>query len=113
VWRGYLVRKRRSSYNDTDGRFDILLGNVDAPNVQDKGFCTSLYCQLAAMDCINIIMEGDFNCALCPQMDGYPSQIDQSKKAKALLKVIQEFDLLDVWRQHNPLRILKLSINLK
>lgn len=45
------------------------------------------------MDCTNTILGGD----------RYPSQVAQSKNANALLNTTKEFDLLAVWRQHNPL----------
>lgn len=80
---------------------NILLGNVYAPNVQDDAFYASLLSQLADMDCPNMIIGGDFNCALCPMMDRSPSQTVISKNANAVLNINREFDLLDIWRQSN------------
>lgn len=64
-----------ASCKDTEGRYvlvkgvlhgeNILLGNIYAPNVQDDAFYASLLSQLADMDCPNMIIAGDFNCAQC------------------------------------------------
>uniref|UniRef100_A0A3Q2PSH3 exodeoxyribonuclease III n=1 Tax=Fundulus heteroclitus TaxID=8078 RepID=A0A3Q2PSH3_FUNHE len=78
---------------DNEGRYifvkgvlhgeSILLANVYAPSVQDEGFYTALFTQLVDLDCDNIILAGDFNCAL--------------------LKILKELDLVDIWRHYNPL----------
>lgn len=102
-----------ASLKDTEGRFvlvkgvlhgeTLVLGNVYAPNIQDKAFCASLLSHLADMDCPNIIIGGDFNCALCPMMDRLLPQTNISKNAQAVLNINKEFDLVDIWRHYNLL----------
>lgn len=82
---------------------NTLLGNIYAPNVQDDAFCASLLSQLVDMDCPNMIIAGNFNCALCPVMNRSPSQTVISKNAKAVLNINKEFDLLDIRRHLNPI----------
>uniref|UniRef100_A0A8C5E1K9 exodeoxyribonuclease III n=1 Tax=Gouania willdenowi TaxID=441366 RepID=A0A8C5E1K9_GOUWI len=102
-----------ASFKDTEGRFVlvkgilhgevIVLGNVYGPNIQDEAFYASLLRHLADMDCPNIIIGGDFNCALSPMMDRLPPHATASKNAKAVLNINREFDLVDIWRHYNPL----------
>uniref|UniRef100_A0A8C5DIG8 Reverse transcriptase domain-containing protein n=1 Tax=Gouania willdenowi TaxID=441366 RepID=A0A8C5DIG8_GOUWI len=102
-----------ASFKDTEGRFVlvkgilhgevIVLGNVYGPNIQDEAFYASLLRHLADMDCPNIIIGGDFNCALSPKMDRLPPHANASKNAKAVLNINREFDLVDIWRHYNPL----------
>uniref|UniRef100_A0A3Q3FF70 exodeoxyribonuclease III n=1 Tax=Labrus bergylta TaxID=56723 RepID=A0A3Q3FF70_9LABR len=102
-----------ASFQDTEGRIvlvkgvlfgeDVLLGNIYAPNAQDGAFFALLFSQLAEMDCPNMIIGGDFNCSLSPSLDRLPPQNSQSSNARAVLNIIKEFDLLDVWRHFNPL----------
>lgn len=98
---------------DSEGRYifvkgvlhgeSILLANVYAPNAQDEGFYTVLFTQLVDMDCDNIILAGDFNCVVCPKMDRLPSQTILTRNSKALLQIMKELDLVDIWRHCNPL----------
>uniref|UniRef100_A0A8C5N7I9 Reverse transcriptase domain-containing protein n=1 Tax=Gouania willdenowi TaxID=441366 RepID=A0A8C5N7I9_GOUWI len=102
-----------ASFKDTEGRFVlvkgilhgevIVLGNVYGPNIQDEAFYASLLRHLADMDCPNIIIGGDFNCALSPMMDRLPLHANASKNAQAVLNINREFDLVDIWRHYNPL----------
>ena len=98
-------------FKDTEGRYvlvkgvlhgeKVILGNVYGPNLQDEAFYASLLSQLADMDGPNMIIGGDFNCALCPMMDRLPPQRNKSKNAKTYIN--KEFDLVDIWRHCNPL----------
>uniref|UniRef100_A0A3B4EU41 exodeoxyribonuclease III n=1 Tax=Pundamilia nyererei TaxID=303518 RepID=A0A3B4EU41_9CICH len=76
---------------------------IYAPNAQDDEFYTILFSQLVDMDCANIILAGDFNCVLCPKMDKLPPQFTLTKNSKALWQIVNELDLVDVWRHYNPL----------
>lgn len=102
-----------SSCNDTEGRYvlvkgvlhgeNILLGNIYVPYIQDDAFYASLLSQRADMDCPNMIIAGDFNCALCPMLDRSPPQTIIFINAKDVLNINKELDLLDIWRHLNPL----------
>uniref|UniRef100_A0A665UG82 Endonuclease/exonuclease/phosphatase domain-containing protein n=1 Tax=Echeneis naucrates TaxID=173247 RepID=A0A665UG82_ECHNA len=78
-----------SSCKDTKGRY-ILVSIMHSENIL-----------LADMDCPNMIIGDDFNCALYPMMDRSPSQTVISKNAKAALNINKEFDLLDIWSYLN------------
>uniref|UniRef100_A0A8C5E2X0 Endonuclease/exonuclease/phosphatase domain-containing protein n=1 Tax=Gouania willdenowi TaxID=441366 RepID=A0A8C5E2X0_GOUWI len=79
-------------FKDTEGRFVLVkgvlhgetteLGNVYAPNIQDEAFYASLLSHLPDMDCPNIIIGDDFNCALSPMMDRLLPHANTSKNAK-------------------------------
>uniref|UniRef100_A0A3B4FC99 exodeoxyribonuclease III n=1 Tax=Pundamilia nyererei TaxID=303518 RepID=A0A3B4FC99_9CICH len=102
-----------ATHKDNEGRYilvkgmlngeTVLLDNIYAPNAQDDEFYTVLFSQLVVMDCANIILAGDFNCVLCPKMDQLPPQSTLTKNSKALWQIVNELDLMGVWRHYNPL----------
>uniref|UniRef100_A0A3B5MBT9 exodeoxyribonuclease III n=1 Tax=Xiphophorus couchianus TaxID=32473 RepID=A0A3B5MBT9_9TELE len=80
----------------------FLLGSVYGPNINDEDFFAVLLSQIAEMDCPNILIGGDFNCSLCPHMDRCPPQNTQSKNSRAVKNILEELDLMDIWRHFNP-----------
>uniref|UniRef100_A0A8C6S5T9 exodeoxyribonuclease III n=1 Tax=Neogobius melanostomus TaxID=47308 RepID=A0A8C6S5T9_9GOBI len=102
-----------STHKDKEGRYifvkgvlhgeNVLLGNVYAPNLQDDEFYAELLGALVDMECGNVILAGDFNCVLCPELDRLPPHSVLTKNSKALLQILSELNLVDVWRHYNPL----------
>ena len=100
---------------DHDGRFIILkakigdetytLVNVYGPNKDEPAFYSNLFEEaLLLHDSDHIIVGGDFNTVLDPEMDrkgGRPGK-SKSRTAEFLQGVMEEYDWLDPWRYLNP-----------
>lgn len=80
----------------------LNLVNVYGPNEDNPSFFKHLFLSLATLPG-NLIMGGDFNCALQPGMDratGIDASHNQTRKE--LLQYIKEFNLTDIWRENHP-----------
>lgn len=80
----------------------LLLVNMYAPNTDNPQFYTQIMEMIDAFDNCNIIWGGDFNLVLDPTMDRYNSSYNKPKATKILIDYIQQNDLYDIWRTHNP-----------
>lgn len=94
------------------GRFIILQGNlfgqhlnlvnVYGPNKDDPQFYNNIFLTLAALRG-QIIMGGDLNCALNPNIDRNGDQdSSHNQSRKVILTFMGELGLCDVWREYNP-----------
>ena len=99
--------------SDPNGRFIIvsgqihnirvILANVYAPNSDDDAFFRRLFSTLPDMSSHYLIMGGDFNCWLDPQLDRSSSKVPMpSKSAKVIQSFMKEFSVSEVWRYFNP-----------
>lgn len=79
-----------------------LLVNIYAPNQDDPRFFNKVARMISSFDNCNIIWGGDFNLVINPAMDRYNSVYNNSKACAALKEIIQQFDLVDVWRVSGP-----------
>ena len=104
---------------DPLGRFLILkytydqtetaIVNVYAPT-QDKEyeqivFLSKIRQELFSFQDLTILVGGDFNIALNPNLDRYNSAqpyYHSRRYREELLKTMQDFDLIDYWREQNP-----------
>ena len=58
---------------------------------------------LKEFDCESIIIGGDFNCILNPDVDKQAGRLDSKPNSRArLLSYIESYDLSDIWRNLNP-----------
>ena len=99
-------------YNDRDGRSLIvevnqkdqvfLLANIYGPNQDDPDFFVKTLKEINKLNATDLILMGDFNVVLDPQMD----RIDHKNYAPSAQKIILEFmnqcDMCDPWRLRNP-----------
>ena len=92
---------------DKDGRYvictldmedtKITLCNVYAPNYDEPAFFASL------LECVNkynnehVIIGGDFNLVLNPELDRYKSTHNHYQSTKLLLNFTEENNFFDVW----------------
>lgn len=80
----------------------LLLVNVYAPNQDNPQFFTKVYDIISAFDNCNIIWGGDFNLVFNPQKDRYQSGHNNPKALSILKLIMDELELVDVWRVRNP-----------
>ena len=97
---------------DRMGRYLIVQGtlfteplnlvNVYAPNKDEPGFFSNLFCTLASLTG-HYILAGDFNCTLNPNIDK-SSHLDKSHSwsRETILQFARELNLKDIWRDRNP-----------
>ncbi len=86
----------QTSYSDKEGRTviikgvlygeEVVIANIYAPNIYDEDYFAQVYNKIAQLDCNNVILGGDFNCYLNPDMDKSPA-VDITSKLLILLKL--------------------------
>jgi exonuclease III len=107
-------------YRDLDGRLLIIelkinettyyLINIYAPSCNNENeklnFLTKLKKEITPLKDTNLILGGDWNIVLDPDVDkkggNELEKHKHNKYRKSLLELIEEFDLNDCWRQHHP-----------
>ena len=106
-----------SSSLDSQGRFIILKANVQdqlfyfvniyAPN-KTKEQCTFFQLIQSELDNLNIeadgniIIGGDFNVILNPELDGLGGKPKLKESVKTIDEMRLSFDLIDIWKVRNP-----------
>ena len=101
-------------FTDTEGRYigievalpgslEFNLINLYAPNDDDPGFFTNISHELDKSDCVSAIIGGDYNLALDPKLDCTTRESHKQSRAM-LLDIIEQKQLVDVWRNRNPLK---------
>ena len=96
---GYYVIIELMLPNDNN----IIVGTVYGPNNDDENFYSDLDRALSSFNNPVIILGGDWNSTRNFSMDNnnYVAPNNQ-KNAKALTKIINKYNLTDVWRPKNP-----------
>ena len=99
---------------DPNGRFVILIGklynsptilvNIYGPNWDDPQFFTKVIASLPDVNSHQLIIAGDLNCVLHPQLDRSNPKPDSqlSKSGGVLDSFIHSYSLVDPWRKLNP-----------
>ena len=103
-------------WNDTSGRimcaeltdgeeFSAVVYNVYAPNneTERKAFLDNFGKRLKNVN-KNLIIGGDFNCALNNSIDREKKKLIADGGNKEILNLITENQLEDIWRRRNPLK---------
>ena len=85
----------------------VLLGNVYCPNRDEIESIMRINDWLSESQTDNIILAGDFNVTLDPNRDRGGQQQGAVRdycrqRSRALKETLDEFQLVDVWRQQNP-----------
>ena len=104
--------KIHSSYKDTNGNLLILdieidkhritLATLYGPNNDDPSFFESLQRKITQFGNKDIIINGDWNLLLNPQIDGLNyKHVNNPNARNTVLKMITELNLYDVWRDEN------------
>lgn len=112
-----LVRKNVShkinkQLSDQDGRMLILdieinneslvLINVYAPNDDKPEFFTEVMRMAETCNSTEYILSGNLNVALNAQLDRTNSSLNKTKMVDAINRIMEHYDLCDVWRLRNP-----------
>ena len=81
---------------------DILIVNIYGPNRDEPEFYKNLSTQLVKFSISNILIVGDWNLLLNPEIDGVNYKHVNNPKARVeVLKIMNDFNLFDVWREEN------------
>lgn len=104
----------KSMVSDPGGRFILVTGtinsvplallNIYAPNFDNPDFFCKVFRLAADQNNHNIIIGGDFNCFLDPQMDRSSATTAPSLKSVPILNnLVKSLNLVDIWRHQHPL----------
>ena len=104
--------KIHSHYNDTNGNMLLLdieieehritLATLYGPNKDNPGFFEILKNKIIKMGNKDIIINGDWNLLLDPQIDGINyKHINNPNARMKVLQIMSELNLYDVWRDEN------------
>lgn len=105
--------KVNSAFYDPEGRFLILnallndvavtLVNIYAPNNDDPDFFLEVFAEIDKFEISSLIIAGDFNAVIGPlDYQGTRQQHRNSNASDMLSVIIDEYDLVDVWRNFHP-----------
>ena len=111
--RNSVSMKVNSSFYDPNGRFLILnvllnyvsvtLVNIYAPNNDDPDFLLEVFAEIYKFDNSSLIVGGDFNAVMGPlDYQGTKQRHSNSKVSDMLSVIIDEYNLVDVWRNFHP-----------
>lgn len=77
----------------------VILANIYAPNWDDEAFIKSFFSALPNVDIHNLIIGGDFNCTVSPELDHSTDRPGLlSKTAKVIHNYIEQYGLFKSWR---------------
>lgn len=99
------------SVHDKDGRIigltieynnvHVFLLNIYAPNEDDSSFFIKVAELLEKTDCVHKIVLGDFNLYLDKDLDRVGTDTPAKKAADIVKTIMDEYELIDVWREFN------------
>ena len=100
------------SFVDHEGRYVICnvsmdgteytLCNLYAPNEDSPKFFEKLFKIIDKVACENVIIGGDFNLTLDPELDRLNSLYNNRKATEFVKKAMETFNMEDIWRNRNP-----------
>ena len=104
--------KIHRQYNDQKGNLLLLdietenrritLGTVYGPNTDDPLFYDCLLDQLVKMGNNDILLSGDWNILLNPEIDGTNyKHVNNPINRQKVLKIMSDLNLFDIWRDSN------------
>ena len=76
--------------------------NIYAPNRDEPSFFEKIVQKIMHNPCENLIVGGDFNLTLNPEIDRYNSTSNNNKSMEYLKEFMKEAELSDAWRTFNP-----------
>ena len=88
----------KCTYNDRK----VAFINVYAPNTYENDFFTRLNNILAELSDFELVIGSDMNAILDPKLDKSSNSHSNPQTTKALKNLLSDFNLMDVWRLHNP-----------
>ena len=82
---------------------EYTLCNIYAPNQDDPSFFMSVFKSIVKFGKENIILDGDFNLVMKPDIDRLNSMINHHKSSSLIGSYMDKFSLTDIWHDRNPL----------
>ena len=104
-----------STISDSEGRFIIInistqntelcIANIYGPNVDDPSFFHSFFTALSAYSDTTLIVGGDFNLVLNPEIDrlSRAGSYRNWQSADIIKQYMSDFGLCDAWRSCHPM----------
>ena len=80
----------------------IVIANIYGPNSDHPEFFLEQFQVIAEHENTSIMVMGDFNIALNPEIDRTENVQYRPQACKTLLHYVEEFNLMDIWRVKNP-----------
>ena len=80
----------------------ILLVNVYGPNRDDPDFFINTINAISKTQISEVMVMGDFNVVLDPELDRKDKKNYTPKSQKSILEFMEEAELVDLWRIRNP-----------
>jgi len=92
---------------------NVTLGSIYGKNDDDPGFYKNLFLQLSNMGKDEIILGGDWNLVINPDLDYKNYRNTNNKQARLIvLEEIEHLGLVDIWRkQHGEKKSYRWSTN--
>ena len=82
--------------------YTYCLVNLYAPNRDDSAFFQEIFSHIDELECVYIIMGGDFNVAREEKIDRSKCEQYHPKAANFIHNQMENWQLADVWRQGHP-----------
>lgn len=86
----------------TIDNFTFVICNIYAPNVDSPDFFKKIEMEIELFDNSNIMVAGNFNFAIDPEIDRKISHYNNNKARDTFLSYAEFRELVDVWRVRNP-----------
>lgn len=114
LFRRTIPFKHISTISDPNGRYVVVSGlifsvhvtllNLYGPNYDDPSFFRKVFNLVPNLSNTHLIIGGDFNLVLDPTLDRTPAHpvAHFPNSTTTLKKLINSFDLVDVWRLNYP-----------
>ena len=106
-----LAPKVTEVIRDENGRFilckleqeesSFCLANIYAPNDQEPSFLEKISKKIEDMSCTFTILGGDFNTALCAELDRNSKVETKQMSLQAIKSLMEGHELIDIWRELN------------
>ena len=77
------------------------LANIYAPNEDEPAFFRSVFDDFTEMECMHIIIGGDFNLVLQPE-DRSSGKLLNSNASNVVTNFAEQENLVDIWRMQHP-----------
>ena len=106
---GKLSKSVKEVVRDMEGRYLILkcelnnysvcVANIYAPNNDDPKFFDEVFNEIKAMDCVQVMVCGDFNVAMNSDLDhNCRSNTTKPRSIEIIKSYMEEDDMIDIWR---------------
>ena len=85
---------------EIDG-YDYCMCNVYGPNKDQPEFFDELKSEIEKLNCVHVIIGGDFNVALNVKLDRNEEKQYNKMNKEKVIELMEDLDLCDIWRTRN------------